>query len=133
MNKGKIEAMATKFSEKFAISMFKKQKKNHGWLDSFGCHTHRSKTNETPCRFVGSEIVKSCDELDPGWGGPFSTQACISFLLTDSSRRLRSKLNQIVDTTLAEIKDIISYGHIVKFGRWFSYKSWLDTLIGHSG
>ena len=57
--------------------------------------------------FVDSEIVKTCDELDSDWGGPFSTQACISFSLTDSSRRLRSKLNQIVDTTLAEIEDII--------------------------
>ena len=27
MDKGKIEAMATKFSEKFAISMFKKHRK----------------------------------------------------------------------------------------------------------
>ena len=47
------------------------------------------------CRFVVSKFLKTCDEL---------YQACISLSLTDSSRRLRSKLNQIVDTTLAKIE-----------------------------
>ena len=55
MDKGKIEAMATKFSEKFAISMFKKQRKfsrrglTH--LDATPTFENRSETFETPCMY----------------------------------------------------------------------------------
>jgi hypothetical protein len=56
MDKEKIEAMATKFSEKFTINMLKKHRKfcRRVWFDSFGCKTHfkknRPDTYETPCK-----------------------------------------------------------------------------------
>ena len=60
MDKEIIKAMATKFSEIFAISMLKKHRKlcRRGWLESFGCHTHFSKIVQI---LMGHPVNGNCD------------------------------------------------------------------------
>ena len=59
MDKGKIEAMVTKLSEKFAIIMLKKHRKfcrrglTH--LDATPIFENRSDTYETPCSEMNSD------------------------------------------------------------------------------
>jgi hypothetical protein len=54
MDKGKFEALATKFSEKFALSMFKKHRKfcrrDLAHLDPTPIFKNHSDNYETPCK-----------------------------------------------------------------------------------
>ena len=59
MDKGKIEAMATKFSEKFAIVMLKKHRKfcrcGFTHLDATPTFKNRPNTYDAPCILESSE------------------------------------------------------------------------------
>ena len=66
-------------------------------ISSLKCQSSKSTRVSQPFG-ISRAKGKSC----PGSGGPFSTQQCNSSLLSSSSFRLRAKLSQSVDTTLAE-------------------------------